>query len=357
LAAQVTGSGLSSPILVLIFAAYSIYAIAVLFWRNLDETGHPGASLAIDAVVLFVALTASNPRFALLGVVLYAFVLSVAIILYDWWRPIVIATLCIVVVNFGQPSHYAVIFPCLIGAGIIVSIVSLERHFLKERLSNASRQGVLYRYDAEKAREAERQRIAADFHDGPLQSFHSFQIRLEVIRKLLQRDKASAEDELHLLQKLCKDQVLELRAFVASMRPVEMEGSSLNASLRRVVDQFSKDSGIPASFISTEFVDPEEPEVSLEVLQIVREALYNVQRHSGASRVAVGITPTEHTLEISIEDNGSGFSFSGSYNLEELELLRLGPKSIKRRVRSLGGELLIDSRPGHGAGLRIRLVS
>jgi signal transduction histidine kinase len=56
-----------------------------------------------------------------------------------------------------------------------------------------------------------------------------------------------------------------------------------------------------------------------------------------------------------IDDDGAGFAFSGSFNLDELDLLRLGPASIKRRVRSLGGELSIESRPGHGAGLKIRI--
>ena len=43
--------------------------------------------------------------------------------------------------------------------------------------------------------------------------------------------------------------------------------------------------------------------------------------------------------------------------LDELELLRLGPVSIKRRVRTLGGEMTLDSKPGQGAGLRIRLAT
>src|SRR5207248_11493389 len=195
-------------------------------------------------------------------------------------------------------------------------------------LSQISRQSVLYRYDAEKAREAERQRIAADFHDGPLQSFISFHMRLELIRKLLLRDKNAATEELTQLQEICKTQVSDLRAFVRSMRPIDVDGS-LNATLRRVVEQFQKDSGIPATFVSDEFLDPTEPEISLEILQIVREALYNVQKHASATRVAVSIHRADRGLDIVIEDNGHGFPFSGRYTLDELELLRLGPTSIK----------------------------
>jgi signal transduction histidine kinase len=90
-------------------------------------------------------------------------------------------------------------------------------------------------------------------------------------------------------------------------------------------------------------------------LQIIRETLNNIQKHSGATHVAISVAMRDRRIEISAEDNGGGFPFSGSFTLEELELLRMGPVSIKRRVRMLGGELQIDSRPGQGASLQIRI--
>ena len=122
-----------------------------------------------------------------------------------------------------------------------------------------------------------------------------------------------------------------------------------------MVEQFQRDTGISATFSSGDLHDPAEIEVSLELLQIVRETLNNVQKHSGATRIAISASMREHRLEISTEDNGSGFPFSGSFNLDELELLRLGPVSIKRRVRMLGGELQLESRPGQGARMQIRV--
>jgi two-component system sensor kinase len=96
-------------------------------------------------------------------------------------------------------------------------------------------------------------------------------------------------------------------------------------------------------------------ESTSEVLQMIREALYNVQKHSGATRVAVALEKSEKALEISVEDNGHGFTFAGSYSLEELELLRLGPNSLKRRARTLNADMQLESRPGRGAGLRVRV--
>ena len=56
-----------------------------------------------------------------------------------------------------------------------------------------------------------------------------------------------------------------------------------------------------------------------------------------------------------MDDNGHGFGFAGSYSLEELELLRLGPASLKRRARSLNADLVLESRPGRGSGIKFRI--
>jgi signal transduction histidine kinase len=88
---------------------------------------------------------------------------------------------------------------------------------------------------------------------------------------------------------------------------------------------------------------------------MLREALHNVQKHAGATRVAVSLEKYDKGIEISVDDNGHGFPFAGSYTLEELELLRQGPASLKRRARSLNAELSIESRPGRGAGLKVRI--
>jgi two-component system sensor histidine kinase DegS len=180
-------------------------------------------------------------------------------------------------------------------------------------------------------------------------------MRLEVVRKLLERDPNLAREEIIQLQELLKTQAAELRTFVRSMRPVEVDGAGLVPSLRKLVEGFSKESGILASFVGGNTRVSPDSQTSLEILQVVREALHNVQKHSKASRVTVGVGREGQALELSIEDDGTGFPFSGAYTLEELELLRLGPVSIRRRLRNLGGEMLLDSQPGKGASLKIRV--
>jgi len=241
-----------------------------------------------------------------------------------------------------------------IAPGAFAVALSFYKHYLEGRMSTTLRHNVIIRSQSQSAREAERQRIAADFHDGPLQNFIGFQLRLEIIRRQLEKDADVAKQELLQLQELCKSQVADLRQFVRSMRPPD-EGMSLAASLQRMADSLQKDTGITSSFTGEELHDPQEVEVSLEILQIVREAFNNIQKHSGATRVALSAHRKGRQVEIIVNDNGSGFPFAGAFSLEELEAARLGPVSIKRRIKMLAGELALESRPGEGATLTFRV--
>jgi signal transduction histidine kinase len=139
------------------------------------------------------------------------------------------------------------------------------------------------------------------------------------------------------------------------MRPVEVDGLGLAAALRSMVGMFQKDSRITATFDADPDARHDDVDAITDVLQIVREALHNVQKHSGASHVAVRLGRDEQFIVISVEDDGTGFPFCGAFTLDELELLGMGPASIKRRVKMLNGELMVDSQPGHGSSLRMRV--
>jgi signal transduction histidine kinase len=240
-------------------------------------------------------------------------------------------------------------------AGVIAIVAAIYQRYLRLRISALLRQNLAIRSQAQQARDAERERIAGDFHDGPLQSFIGFQVRLEVVRKLLARgDATAAGDEIRQLQELGRGQVADLRSFARSMRPPD-EGLGLTESLVRLADSFQRDTGIPIDVRIGEVMEPAAA-TAQEILQIVREALHNISKHAGASRVtlsAVSEVRESRGLRIAVEDNGSGFPFSGALDLDELDRQRLGPISIKRRVRLLDGKLRIESRPGEGAKLEI----
>ncbi|MDP3000301.1 MAG: sensor histidine kinase [Bryobacterales bacterium] len=333
---------------------YLIFSVAAVLRVGAWRSGLAALPFVADLSFFFVLSMSRNKAGAWLAAASFAFTVLNAAVLRGW-REAALGIACAAVSLAVIPSRPELLAMAVVAGGAIALVLAFYITLLRDRLDSAAAQSVHYRALAENVRLDERQRIAADFHDGPLQSFIGFQMRLEILRKLLERNLEAARDELAQIQELCRDQVTELRAFVREMRQAETGSGGLSASMRRLVEVFQKDSGIPATFVGSNMAGPEEPEAPMEVLQIVREALHNVQKHSKASRVAVAVARSAGGIEISIDDDGSGFPFSGTFSLEELEVLHLGPVSIKRRVGELGGDLTVESRPGRGASLRIRV--
>ena len=333
---------------------YAVYSVMHLVRATVETHVYTGSMLLTDGVFLGLCALHPSQQGLWLTAVAYFYMLAFAALLYEWWH------VCLVVVgSFGilallRLNASVWIWPAVVLAGALAVLLALHRHNFQERLSAALKRSVLSRSEAETARESERQRIAADFHDGPLQSFISFQMRLEIIRKLMERDQDAAMRELVQLQELGRAQVTELRAFVRGMQPADVTPNNLQSAIREAVDHFERDSGITATLLCGDLSVLEEGAAS-ELLQIIREALNNVRKHSKASQVSIVIEPQGHGIDMVVEDDGSGFPFSGAYTLDELEILRLGPRSIKRRVRTLGGDLTIQSRPPEGSTLRVHI--
>jgi signal transduction histidine kinase len=338
--------------MLVIFLAYSI----IVALRGKLQAGMLGL-LALFSDTVYFLIVASNGTGHLLWFAsfLFLYVLTEAVAFYNAVEVVVVtgvaAIFCAVLPYEDlRPLERTVLIAGLLACGFAVS--KRRQQIIIDRLNI---QLVEAQAAAEKSCELERQRIAADFHDGPLQSFISMQMRLEILRKLLERDINAGVQDLRQLQVLAQSQIRDLRAFLHSMRPVDMDGGNMVTTARRTAESFQKETGIPVTFTAPSTPTGLSQEMTLEVVQMIREALHNVQKHASATRVAVTMEKTERGLEISIDDNGHGFNFAGAYTLEELELLRLGPASLKRRARSLNADLLVESRPGRGAGLKFRI--
>jgi signal transduction histidine kinase len=334
------------------FAASSVFAVL----RPEKFEGAFGLlALFIDTVFFMVLARYGVIETLWLAPVFYLYLLTNALTLYRPREVLLVAGVCSLFFLTSYPGSAHVFRATIILAGVFACLFSMQKWWLEKRLDSLAEEATRLSQAAETAREAEAQRIAADFHDGPLQSFISFQMRLEIFRKILERDREAGLAELAQLQELSKSQVRELRSYVRNMRPLDVDGASITAATRRLVEEFQKESGIPVTFAGGERPFASPPEISADVVQLIREALNNVRKHSKATRVAVALEKIGRILEISIDDNGVGFHFSGAYTLDELDLLRMGPVSLKRRARSLGAELMLESRPGHGAGLKMKV--
>jgi signal transduction histidine kinase len=339
-----------------VIGVYFLYGAAMSVRGN-PRTGMLGLLVLFGDTVYFLALAGSvTGNLPWLPTVFFLFLLTEALILHDAVEVAVVAgTAALFCALLPQPAALRDLERTVVVGGALACGMAIYRRRRASQVDRLQADLEAAQGAAAKAADQERQRIGSDFHDGPLQSFISLQMRLEVLRKLLERDFEAGMQDLKQLQALAQSQIRDLRAFVHSMRPVDVEGGNLVDAVRRIAEMFQKESGVPVTFIGASKPVGLSQEMTQEVLAMTREALHNVQKHAGATRVAVAMERTDRTLEISIDDNGHGFSFAGNYSLDELEMLRLGPASLMRRARTLNAELQLESRPGRGAGLKVRI--
>lgn len=345
----------ASPRIYLLLATFLAFSVALAI-RSRWQRGAFGLLVLFSDTIFFLIVAGFGTGHLLwLASLFYLYLLAEALVFYTQVEVLVVVAVSAVFCAVLPAAEIRFLELTVVVAGAVAVAFAINKQRQQAKVEELERQLREAQTTAQKACEQERVRIASDFHDGPLQSFISLQMRLEILRKLMERDLTAGMQDLKQLHTLAQSQVRDLRAFLHSMRPVDVEGGNLVSSARRTAELFQKESGLPVTFLGTNAPVGLPQEMSAEVLQMLREALHNVQKHAAATRVAVSMEKTERGLEISVDDNGHGFNFAGTYTLEELELLRLGPASLKRRARSLNADLLLESRPGRGTGLRFRI--
>ncbi len=209
----------------------------------------------------------------------------------------------------------------------------------------------LFRRLRARAGAMERARVARELHDTTIQSLISIEMQVDVLRRRANGQPQSAE--LGHIQKLLREEVLNVRELMQSMRPVEIGSHQFLDFLAQLVERFRSDTGVDARFVS------ELEEVTLpsgacrELARVVQEGLVNVRKHSAAKSVYIRFGAQNGLWKLVIDDDGRGFPFSGRLTLTELDDLHRGPTVIKERVRAIGGDLVIESSPGHGSRLEI----
>ena len=206
----------------------------------------------------------------------------------------------------------------------------------------------------ERAGAVERARFARELHDGAIQSLIAVEMQLDVVRRQSGQQPV-VTSELSRIQKLLREEVLKLRELMQAMKSFEVDAERLPGFVADTVERFRRETGISAEFVS-EIEKVELPQkVCRELARIVQESLVNIRKHSGARHVLVRLAQRSGNLQLTVEDDGRGFPFSGRLSETELAITGKGPAVIRERVRLLAGELTIESNPGHGARVEVRI--
>jgi len=199
----------------------------------------------------------------------------------------------------------------------------------------------------------ERIRLARNLHDWLLQSLTGASLQIEIARRALGAGNA-ADDRLVKIQEMLEDDQRELRVFISQMRMNTSAPPALRARLAALAERFAQQWHVEVDVGLT----PAEPilgeGLAGEIYSLVSEAVANAAKHAAARRIVARVEIDSDDVVMSIDDDGRGFPFQGIFTLEELDAQKRGPVTLKERVASLGGSLVLYST-AEGARIEIRL--
>jgi PAS domain S-box-containing protein len=214
--------------------------------------------------------------------------------------------------------------------------------FLQDRDEDRTR--IMRRTNA--AIESERNRIARDLHDGPVQGVSAASLSLEAVLLMLKvGDVAEGLEVLGKVRRELSEEADNLRRLMSGLRPPLLEERGLIPALRETLDKYGQDNGVDTEFIGRATIEiPQD----LETLayRIVQEALSNSSKHAGATRVTATVEAAAEQLRIEIADDGSGFDAGQAR--EFLRQGRVGLASMRERVELANGTFMVHSTPGRG---------
>lgn len=196
---------------------------------------------------------------------------------------------------------------------------------------------------------AERERIRTDLHDGAIQAIFSVNLELESAAEEVTADPPAARRRIDLAIDRLGDVMKDIRAYILGLQPVPA-AESLPEALAALLAGTRAHTLLETDLQVTGDGDPDlPPVVAQELLQMAREAVANVVRHSKASHLRVTMHLTAHDVHLRIVDNGNGFE-----SRVPLPPEHTGLRNLLERVRRLGGTLLVESAPGAGTAIDIR---
>jgi len=275
------------------------------------------------------------------------------------------------------PHPYAAFLPIFTGeraAGTFVIVArardpfaSMDRGFLRAlgqqigaALQHAELYAALETRSAElahasasllRAAELERGRIARELHDETGQVLTAITFELAELERSLAGAGIST-DGVDRARELTGRALESIRATARGLRPAVLDDLGLLPALRTLGEDFAGHAGVAVDLDAAPLPGPLAPEVEVAVYRVFQEALTNVARHAGATRVDARLSAEGADLLLVIEDDGRGF------RLEPGAVPGAGHAGLvgmRERVVGAGGRFRIDSAPGRGVRLEVRL--
>jgi two-component system nitrate/nitrite sensor histidine kinase NarX len=193
---------------------------------------------------------------------------------------------------------------------------------------------------------AERDRLARDLHDSVTQTLFSASVIADVLPRLWDRDIKEGQRRLEELRQLTRGAMAEMRTLLLELRPSRLTEVGMNDLLRQLTEAITGRTRVPITLeISGRCQLP--PDVQIALYRITQEALYNVAKHAQASQATVSLRCLPKHVELTVSDNGHGFS------LEGITPDHLGLGIMRERAEAIGALIEIRSQVGQGARVEV----
>jgi signal transduction histidine kinase len=201
--------------------------------------------------------------------------------------------------------------------------------------------------------EDERKRLSCELHDEIGQILHALRIEISQARAFMQTDSAAAGASLEHARGLAENVVGTVRNISVLLRPPLLDDLGLAPALQWLAEDFSRRAGIRCSLAEQGLPQALPDAQRTCVYRVVQEALHNCDKHSGASNVRLTARAEDAQLIIEIEDDGRGFDAAAQR--KPAGTGGLGLLGMRERASMLGGSFAVDSAPGTGTRLTMRL--
>lgn len=299
----------------------------------------PGAIWLIFMPLIGISVETLSPvwRWVLYALVVAGLALPVGI-RYDQWDDALFSAL-----TFSPAIVFVVIFTQL---RLNEENARQKAEQLTAELAAANHQLAAYAAQAtELATTHERNRLAREIHDNLGHYLTVVNVQIEAARLLMDSQPDRAKDALDKAQRLTQEGLTAVRQSVSTLRDSPVENRPLGDALATLVEE-SQSAGILTHLNIQGEPRSLDTKTKLTLYRVVQEGLTNVRKHARASRVDLWLDYRQpQTVQLTIQDNGVGTAVSqhGGFGL-------LG---VRERVHQLGGEVQLETSPGHGFKLAV----
>lgn len=198
------------------------------------------------------------------------------------------------------------------------------------------------------AQEEERRRIACDLHDDHCQRITALILEASSIEKTIRSTIPSLVPRMSLLRNKLSDILDDFRHMTHELHPRHLDTVSLACSIRTYIKDFVEYANLVVDFREHAMPAQLPMPITICLYRLLQESLGNIRKHANAKHVEVSLLGGNHLVELRVMDDGGGFNFAEQKK-------GLGLTSMQERVRPLRGRVTVDSTPGHGTVVAVKI--